>query len=153
MYILCYNSGCQSPPTANKNGCTFFAIIVDVKVYYSQQEWMYILCYNGGYQSLLQSTRLVYTLCYNGIFQSLLQSTIMVVHPLLMVYVKIYYSQQERSCILWYNGICQSPLQSTRMVVHHLPMVDVKFTNKSIKWLETSMCSKNVFESLCADLF
>ena len=120
--------------TVNKNGCTFFAIMVDVKVYYSQQDWLY-------------------TLCYNGIFQSLLQSTIMVVHPLLMVYVKVYYSQQEWSCILWYNGICQSPLKSTRMVVHHLPMVDVKFTNKSIKWLETSMCSKNVFESLCADLF
>ena len=129
---------------------------------------MYILCYNSGCQSLLQSTRMdvhsltstilsqqdwLYTLCYNGIFQSLLQSTIMVVHPLLMVYVKVYYSQQERGCILWHNGICQSLLQSTRMVVHHLPMVDVKFTNKSSKWLETSMCSKNVFESLCADLF
>ena len=68
--------------------------------------------------------------------QSLLQSTRMGLHPLVMVDVKVCYSQQE-----WFtpflvvdvngftpfaNGRCQSLLLSTRMGSHPLLMVDVK---------------------------
>ena len=49
---------------------------------------------NGGCQSLQQSTRMDKPFA-NGGCQSLLQSTRMGSHPLLMVDVKVYYSQRE----------------------------------------------------------
>ena len=63
----------------NKNGFTPFA--------------------NGRYQSLLQSTRMGFTPFANGRYQSLLLSTRMGSHPLLMVDVKVYYSQRQREYI------------------------------------------------------
>jgi len=112
--------------TVNKNGLTSFAngryqsllqstrmgwhplLMVDIKVYYSQQEWVDTLCLwwisksttvndygftpfaNGRWQSLLQSTSIANDGC-----QSLLQSTSMGSHTLLMMDVKVYYNQQE----------------------------------------------------------
>ena len=50
------NGGCQSLLQSTSMGSPF-AIKVDVKVFYSQQEWVHPFT-NGGYQSLLQSTRM-----------------------------------------------------------------------------------------------
>ena len=70
--------------------------VVDVKVYYSQREWVQ------------------FTPFANGKCQSLLQSTRMGSQSLLMVDVKVYYSQQEW-VHLFANGGYQSLLQLTRM--------------------------------------
>ena len=98
--------------TVNKNGFTPFADCVcqsllqstrmgsnlllmgDVKVYYSQQEWVYILCW----LCMSKSTTVHengFKPFANGGCQSLLQSTRMDLHPLLMVDVKVYNSQRE----------------------------------------------------------
>ena len=69
------NDRCQSLTTVNKNGFTPFA--------------------NGGCQSLTTINKNGFTPSANGECQSLLQSTRMGSHPLLMVDVKVYYSQQE----------------------------------------------------------
>ena len=70
--------------------------MLDVKVYYSQREWVQ------------------FTPFANGKCQSLLQLTRMGSQPLLMVDVKVYYSQQEW-VHLFANGGYQSLLQLTRM--------------------------------------
>ena len=72
----------------------------------------------------------------NGRCQSLLQTTSMGSHPLLMVDVKVYYSQR-----VWVhpfaNGGCQSLLQSTRMDLLPLLMVDVKVYSSQRVWVHT----------------
>jgi len=56
---------------------------------------------NDGCQSLPQSTRISYAPFANDWCQNLPQSTRMGSHPLLMVDVKIYHSQQE-----WVHTLC-----------------------------------------------
>ena len=56
---------------------------------------------NGGCQSLLQSTKNGFTPFANGRCQNLLQSTKLGSHPLLMVDVKVHYSQR-----VWVYTLC-----------------------------------------------
>ena len=62
----------------------------------------------------------------NGGCQSLLQSTSLGLHPLLLVDVKVYNSQQEWVHVPFANGGCQSLLELIRIVLHPLLLVDVK---------------------------
>ena len=117
--------------------------MVDVKVYYSQLEWVYILYSwwmlksikvnengftpftHGGCWRLPAVNKNGFTPFANGRCQSLLQSTRIGLHPLLMVDVEVYYSQQEWVSPFAY-GRCQSLLQSIRMGLHPFLMVDVE---------------------------
>ena len=72
----------------------------------------------------------------NGRCQSLLQSTRIGLHPLLMVDVEVYYSQQEWVSPFAY-GRCQSLLQSTRMGLHPVLMVDVEVYYSQQEWVYT----------------
>ena len=64
------------------------------------KNWFNLLA-NGGCESLLQSMSMGSQPFANGRCQSLLQSTSMGFHPLLIVDVKVYYSQQE-----WVHTLC-----------------------------------------------
>ena len=70
----------------------------------------------------------------NGRCQILLQSTRMGSHPLLMMDVKVYYSQRD-GFTPFANGGCQSLLQSTRMGSNPLLMVDVKIYYSQQEWV------------------
>ena len=124
--------------TVNNNGFTLFAngrcqslllqstrmgshplLMVDVKVYYSQQEWVHILLLMVDVKVYYSQQKWVHALCYwkmsksttvnkNGFTpfaigrcQSLLQTTSMGSHPLLMVDVKVYYGQR-----VWVHTLC-----------------------------------------------
>ena len=86
-------------------------LMVDVKVYYSQQEWVHTLCYWWMSKSTTVNKN-GFTPSANGGCQSLLQSTSMGSHPLLMVDVKST-TVNEYGFKPFANGRCQSPLQST----------------------------------------
>ena len=75
-------------------------LMVDVKVYYSQQEWVHTLCYWWMSKSTTVNKN-GFTPSANGGCQSLLQSTSMGSPPLLMVDVKVYSTQQE-----WVHTFC-----------------------------------------------
>ena len=75
------NGGCQSLLQSTSKGSPF-AIKVDVKVFYSQQEWVHPFANGGPWMCWMSKST---TVSENG-FSS---------HPLLMVNVKVYYSQQK----------------------------------------------------------
>ena len=78
------NGECQSILQSTRTGSNPW-LMVDVKIYYSQQERVYTLCY-GGCKNLLQSTR-------TG-SQS---------HPLLMVNVEVNNTVNENTFLLLLN--------------------------------------------------
>ena len=75
-------------------------LMVNVKVYYSQQEWVHTLCYWKISKSTTVN-KYGFTHFANGRCQSLLKSTSIGSHPLLMVDVKVYYSQR-----VWVHTLC-----------------------------------------------
>ena len=74
---------------------------------------------------------------HSGRCQSLLESTSMGSHPLLMVDVKVYYSQRVWVHTPFANGRCQSLLESTSLGSHSLLMVDVKVYYSRRVWVHT----------------
>ena len=86
------NGGCQSLLQSTRMGSNPF-LMVDVKVCYSQQERVHTLCLWQMSKSATVNMN-EFTPFANGGCQSLLQSTSMGSHPLLMVDVKVYYSQR-----------------------------------------------------------
>ena len=75
-------------------------LMVDVKVYYNQQELFHPFA-NGGRQSQTTVNEYGFKLFANGGCQSLRQSTKMGSHHLLLVDVKVYYSLRE-----WVHTLC-----------------------------------------------
>ena len=88
------NCRCKSLLQSTRMG-SHPVLMVDVKVYYSQQEWVHTLCYWWMSKSTTDNKNR-FTPFANGTgWQSLPQSTRMGLQPLLMVDVKVYYRQQE----------------------------------------------------------
>ena len=66
---------------------------------YCQQEWVHTLCYKMSKSTT--DNEYGFTPYANGRCQSLLQTTSMGLHPMLMVDVKVYYSQR-----VWVHTLC-----------------------------------------------
>ena len=93
------NGGCQNLLQSTRMGSRPL-LMIDVKIYFSQQEWVHTLCLWWMSKSTTVNKN-GFTPFANGRCQSLLQSTNMGSHPLLIVDVKVSYSQQE-----WIHTLC-----------------------------------------------
>ena len=87
------NGRSQSPLQSTSMG-THPLLKVDVEAYYSQRVWVHTLC-QWWMSKFTTVNKNVFTPFAIGRCQSVLQSTSMGKHPLIMVGVNVYYSQQE----------------------------------------------------------
>ncbi len=93
------NGGCQSLLQSTSMGSNPL-LMVDVKVYYSQRVWVHILCQWWMSKSITVN-KYGFKPFANGGCQSLQQLMSMGSNPLLMVDVKVYYSQR-----VWVQTLC-----------------------------------------------